>query len=105
MAKRGHKYNPNCTCSQCELEGMRRSAAFGNGGGSGWRTQSHNNNATVQVSGGYNRRTHGYFDPDGQRTDFEIFDKTGPNGVEKTHLSIDTDGNKTVWNGNKKFGS
>lgn len=76
-----------------------------NGGGSQWSTQDRNSDATVRVSGGYNRRTHGNYDADEQRTDFEIFDKTSSDGVEKTHMSIDTDGNSTVWHGNDSFGS
>lgn len=73
-------------------------------GGSQWATQDRNSNATVRVSGGYDRRTHGDFSPDSQRTDIEVFDKTAGNGVEKTHISIDTEGNKTVWHGNESLG-
>lgn len=76
----------------------------GHGKGSGWSNQSNNSNASVKVSGGYNRRSHGNYDPSAQRTDVEIFDKTAQGGLEKTHLSIDSDGNRTVWNGNESFG-
>jgi len=72
--------------------------------GSQWATQDRNSNATVRVSGGYNRRSHGDFNPSSQRTDVEIFDKTADGNVEKTHLSIDSDGNRTVWHGNETFG-
>lgn len=79
-------------------------AIYGNQSGSGWSNQSHDDDASVQVSGGYNRRTHGNFNPSDQRTDFEIFDKTGSGDVEKTHLSVDSEGNRTVWHGNDSFG-
>ena len=110
MPKHGqYPYMIDCKCDKCTNARARQSAKArqkeSNDGGSGWRNQSRNSDATVQTSGGYNRSSHENFSPDAQRTDFEIFDKTGPNGVEKTHLSVDTDGNKTVWHGNKDFES
>lgn len=100
----GIRNRNNCECAPCrdwqiETSYGKRQA------GSQWATQSRDASATVRVSGGYNRRSHGNFDADAQRTDVEIFDKTGSGGVEKTHLSIDTDGNRTVWKGNESFGS
>ena len=83
----------------------RRTSVTRGSGGSGWSTQSRNSDATVRTAGGYVRDNRDNPDPDVQRTDVEIFDKTGPDGVEKTHLSIDTEGNRTVWHGNESFDS
>jgi hypothetical protein len=63
----------------------------------GWHTQDRNDDATVKVSGDYVRDQSR---PDAARTDFLIFDKTVDGEVERTHISIDADGDATIWDGN-----